>query len=348
MEGAICEVTNIGATTVSLAILLFWLNVWVASFVPQSRTLFFCSSHRLVDVLYELPIRITRVLDRAGCSSTQIYPPEHHQPHYLALPLKQSSKLVSEHPMMIGLGKTNHRGRLGTTIFPYINMTNIIDRSAPPNYKLFGIVTGAIAVIAVSAAAIGCLTAKLCKRRRQKQIDRVLAKQAASHDAGANARTSASTVSSLAQTVVVELDEEDAIIERRTQGLLAQNAFIGREQEEYQRKIRAKQGEETVLPVRLGDLIRWAKRTFSREDATPHQAGMSEKTSPRNTPPAARMSPAPRQSRALALDTSTSYEDPQQILSDLEAQVHEADLTKQKEEVAIGRERGHSDDTKGR
>lgn len=332
----------------SLVILPFWLNVWFISFVPRSRTLFFCFSHRLVDVLYELPIRIPRALDRAACSSTQIYPPEHPQPHDLALILNRSSKLVSNYPMTIGLGKTNHRGRLGTTIFQTIIMTSIIDQSAPPNYKLFGIVTGAIAVMAVSAAAIGCLTAKLCKRRRQKQIDRVLAKQAASHDADANARASTSSISSLAQTVVAQLDEEDAMIERRTEGLLAANAFIGREQEQYQKKIRVKQGEETVLPVRLGDLMRWAKRTFSGEDATPRQAEMSEKTSPGNTPPGARMPPMPRQSRAVALDTSTSYEDPQQILSDLEAQIHQPGLTKQKEDGAIGREGDHGDGTKGR
>ncbi|RVX68418.1 hypothetical protein B0A52_07418 [Exophiala mesophila] len=234
-------------------------------------------------------------------------------------------------------------------------MSDIINRSNPPDYKLFGIVTGAIAVIAVTAAVIGCLTAKLCKRRRQKQIDKVLAQQAASHDAdaAANANTTAgtsiSTGSSLAQTVVAQLDEEDATIKRRTEGLIARNAFIGREEEWYQKRARAKQRKETELPVRLGDLLRWAKRTLSGEDINPHQAGIPEKTGHVDTPLEAKMSPTLRQSRVAAVDTSTSYEDPQQVLIDLEAQAHKPDWTKQKEEGgAMGREGGHDGGMKGR
>ncbi|KIV92316.1 hypothetical protein PV10_06768 [Exophiala mesophila] len=234
-------------------------------------------------------------------------------------------------------------------------MSNIIDRSNPPDYKLFGIVTGAIAAIAVTAAVIGCLTAKLCKRRRQKQIDKVLVQQAASHDADAaanantTARTSTSTGSSLAQTVVAQLDEEDAVMKRRTEGLLARNAFIGREEEGYQKKIRAKQREETELPVRLGDLLRWAKRTLSGEDIAPRQAGIPENKGHVDIPRETKTSPTMRQSRVAALDTSTSYEDPQQILLDLEAQVHKPDWTKQKEEGgAMGREGGQDGGIKGR
>ena len=109
-----------------------------------------------------------------------------------------------------------------------------------------------------------------------------------------------------------QIDEEDAVIESRTANLLAHGTFVGRELQEYKMKIRNKTGEQTALPVCVADLIKWAKRTLSSEEACPQNREPAEKA---NT-----VKPS-RGNRTVTFDTSNEYEDPQQVVMDLEAQI---------------------------
>lgn len=134
-----------------------------------------------------------------------------------------------------------------------------------PSYKLFLIVLGAIIAIALASALVGCLTSRIfevCLPKRKRAQNDV-------EDAsGPLTKTTLSDDSSSSSTPQDGVDVGVGIIAARTGELLAHDTFVGREAEEYGKKIRSIQGLKIARPVPLSDLLKLARRSPSGGDGT--------------------------------------------------------------------------------
>jgi hypothetical protein len=127
------------------------------------------------------------------------------------------------------------------------------------NYRLFLIVLGGVAAIAITSALIGCLTSRcfeVCQtKRKREQNDPEKALPA----------VTTSTVSSSASTVTQNgVDAHHDIVKRRPEGLVDQKFVFGRESHDYQKENRTHQGGAIVPPKAIHRIVENGKEIAFR------------------------------------------------------------------------------------